>query len=104
MRLDYYRHPAGNFRDDLNPWLWPRILPVPMERCFDDDTLSLGAGSLRNHTICDALHIDPTDDVERTIATIRSARVLIAEALHGAIMADTARAVDELTRAAAPAQ
>lgn len=31
MRLYYYLDPQGNFGDDLNPWLWRRVLPD----CFD---------------------------------------------------------------------
>jgi succinoglycan biosynthesis protein ExoV len=27
MRLYYYRDPDGNFGDDMNAWLWPRLLP-----------------------------------------------------------------------------
>ena len=33
MKLYYYKAPLGNFGDDLNPWLWPRLLPD----IFDDD-------------------------------------------------------------------
>ena len=47
MKLHYYRDASGNFGDDLNPWLWPRLLPG----FFDDrdDTLFLGIGTLLNH-------------------------------------------------------
>lgn len=27
MRLFWYDRPGGNFGDDLNPWLWPKLLP-----------------------------------------------------------------------------
>jgi len=44
MKLWYYRDPAGNFGDDLNPWLWPRLLPD----FFDGkpDELFLGIGTI----------------------------------------------------------
>jgi succinoglycan biosynthesis protein ExoV len=51
VQLYYYRDPAGNFGDDLNPWLWPKLLSVPVEHCFDDDTLFIGVGSLLNHKV-----------------------------------------------------
>ena len=34
MRLVYYKAAHGNVGDDLNPWLWPRLLG---ETFFDDD-------------------------------------------------------------------
>ena len=44
MKLWYYRDPAGNFGDDLNPWLWSRLLPG----FFDGrpDSLFLGIGTI----------------------------------------------------------
>ena len=44
MKLWYYRDPAGNFGDDLNPWLWSRLLPD----FFDGrpDALFLGIGTI----------------------------------------------------------
>lgn len=44
MKLWYYRDPAGNFGDDLNPWLWSRLLPG----FFDGrpDALFLGIGTI----------------------------------------------------------
>lgn len=51
MQLYYYRDPVGNFGDDLNPWLWPKLLPRPLEQCFDEDTLFIGVGSLLNEKV-----------------------------------------------------
>ncbi len=51
MILYYYKDATGNFGDDLNPWLWPRLFPKPIEKCFDTDTLFVGIGSLLNHKI-----------------------------------------------------
>lgn len=44
MKLWYYRDPAGNFGDDLNPWLWSRLLPG----FLDDrpDAVFLGIGTI----------------------------------------------------------
>lgn len=49
MKLYYYKDDVGNFGDDINPWLWDRLLPG----FFDDDSSSLfvGIGSLLNHRI-----------------------------------------------------
>ncbi|PTD96771.1 polysaccharide pyruvyl transferase [Pseudothauera lacus] len=49
MRLHYYKDPRGNFGDDLNAWLWPRILPG----VHDDDEreLFVGIGTLINHRL-----------------------------------------------------
>lgn len=50
MKLYYYRAAEGNFGDDLNPWLWPRLLGNSF---FDDDETELfvGIGTLLNHRI-----------------------------------------------------
>lgn len=46
MKLYYYKDKIGNFGDDLNPWLWNRLLPG----FFDDDeqTIFIGIGTLLN--------------------------------------------------------
>jgi len=53
LQLYYYRDGIGNFGDDLNPWLWPRLLQKPVEECYDSDTLFLGIGSLLNESVPD---------------------------------------------------
>lgn len=49
MKLYYFKDPNGNFGDDLNPWLWEKILP----NFFDDDEgeIFVGIGTLLNHRI-----------------------------------------------------
>ena len=49
MKLYYFKDPRRNFGDDLNPWIWQRLLPD----FFDDDaeTLFIGIGTLLNHRI-----------------------------------------------------
>jgi succinoglycan biosynthesis protein ExoV len=51
MKLFYYQRPDGlsNFGDQLNPWLWERLLPG----IFDDDetTVFIGIGTLLNHLL-----------------------------------------------------
>ncbi|WP_332671498.1 polysaccharide pyruvyl transferase family protein [Aromatoleum sp.] len=52
MKLYYYKDPRGNFGDDLNPWLWSRLLPDVLDG--DDSTLFVGIGTLLNHRLPDA--------------------------------------------------
>lgn len=50
MKLYYYRDRLGNFGDDLNPWLWPRLLPAGT---LDDDAgaLFLGIGTILGRSV-----------------------------------------------------
>jgi succinoglycan biosynthesis protein ExoV len=49
MRLHYYKDPQGNFGDDLNAWLWPKLIP----RLLDDNENEsfVGIGTLLNDTL-----------------------------------------------------
>lgn len=51
MKLYYYKDPHGNFGDDLNPWLWQRLLHKSLEKCADQETLFIGIGTLLNHKV-----------------------------------------------------
>lgn len=44
MKLYYYQNREGNFGDDLNPYLWPQLLPRFMER--QPDTVFVGIGTI----------------------------------------------------------
>lgn len=44
MKLYYYKSPHGNFGDDLNEWLWPRLFPGLEAK--HDDTALIGIGSI----------------------------------------------------------
>ncbi len=47
--LYYCKTPKGNFGDDLNLWLWPRLAP---EVCDEQDsTLFVGIGTILSHHI-----------------------------------------------------
>jgi succinoglycan biosynthesis protein ExoV len=47
--LYYCKTPKGNFGDDLNLWLWPRLAP---EACDEQDsTLFVGIGTILSHHI-----------------------------------------------------
>lgn len=59
MLLYYHRDPKGNFGDDLNPWLWQRLLPGQFAgevahdprsrgRVPDEEILFVGIGTLIN--------------------------------------------------------
>lgn len=49
MRMHYYKDPLGNFGDDLNTWLWPRLQPDLLHD--DADELFVGIGTLLNHRL-----------------------------------------------------
>jgi succinoglycan biosynthesis protein ExoV len=49
VRLHYFKDPAGNFGDDLNAWLWPRLLPDLLDD--DESQLLVGIGTLLNHRL-----------------------------------------------------
>jgi succinoglycan biosynthesis protein ExoV len=49
VKLHYFKDPRGNFGDDLNPWLWPRLLPGLLDD--DDRELLIGIGTLLNHRL-----------------------------------------------------
>lgn len=55
MKLVHWRSKAGNFGDDLNPWLWKELLPaVDLEDAGDGISL-IGLGSLLARWFCDGL-------------------------------------------------
>jgi succinoglycan biosynthesis protein ExoV len=176
LRLFYFSGQTPNFGDDLNPWIWPKLLDHPLDD--DDGRLFLGIGTIINDRLPHARRyivfssgvgygalppnresfqfvsvrgpesarrlslpediavtdgaillnavdcppprpggiafiphaksldegpweevcyraginlIDPRENVETVLAEIRGARGLIAEAMHGAIVADTFR-------------
>ncbi len=41
-RLHYYRDEFGNFGDDLNPWLWPRLLPELLNEKAEGALVGIG--------------------------------------------------------------
>ena len=49
MKLFYYRDPEGNFGDDLNAWLWPRLIPELLDD--DESALFVGIGSILDRRI-----------------------------------------------------
>jgi succinoglycan biosynthesis protein ExoV len=49
MKLYYYKDPIGNFGDDLNGWLWPRLLPDYLDE--DKRALFVGIGTLLNDRV-----------------------------------------------------
>lgn len=49
MKLYYYVDKRGNFGDDLNPWLWPKLLPNVLND--DGSELFVGIGTLLNNNV-----------------------------------------------------
>jgi succinoglycan biosynthesis protein ExoV len=49
MKLFYYKDPRGNFGDDLNPWLWEKLVP----ELLDDDPAEIlvGIGTILDHRL-----------------------------------------------------
>lgn len=44
MKITYFKGKYQNFGDDLNPWMWPKILPGFFDQ--DESTAFLGIGSI----------------------------------------------------------
>lgn len=49
MKLYYFQDPKGNFGDDLNPWLWRKLMPEVLND--DPDVLLVGIGTILNHRL-----------------------------------------------------
>lgn len=49
MKLYYYKDEKGNFGDDLNPWLWGRLIPKILDN--DESELFVGIGTILNNRI-----------------------------------------------------
>lgn len=49
MKLFYYKEDTPNFGDDLNEWIWPKLLPNYFDN--DDSHLVLGIGSILNDKV-----------------------------------------------------
>jgi succinoglycan biosynthesis protein ExoV len=51
MELFYYKSESGNFGDDLNAWLWPKVFPgVFVDK---SDVKFIGIGTILDQRICD---------------------------------------------------
>jgi len=59
MRLWYYKGPAGNFGDDLNPWMWPQIFGRPLDELLDPSHVLIGVGSILDDTMLGQLEAPP---------------------------------------------
>lgn len=49
MKLFYYQDPRGNFGDDLNAWLWPKLIPHVLDD--NQEERFVGIGTLLNHKL-----------------------------------------------------
>jgi succinoglycan biosynthesis protein ExoV len=47
MKLYYYQDPKGNFGDDLNPWLWSKLMPEVLDD--NPEAILVGIGSILDH-------------------------------------------------------
>ncbi|GAC15094.1 polysaccharide pyruvyl transferase family protein [Aliiglaciecola lipolytica] len=52
MKLYYFKAEGGNVGDDLNAWLWPKVIGEVLDD--DDSHLIIGVGTLLNHRIPEA--------------------------------------------------
>ena len=43
MKLYYFQAPGGNFGDDLNTWLWPRLLGGLLDQNGDETLVAIGS-------------------------------------------------------------
>jgi succinoglycan biosynthesis protein ExoV len=49
MKLYYHHNYLNNFGDELNPWIWPRLLPEIFDN--DDSSIFIGIGTLLNDKV-----------------------------------------------------
>jgi len=47
MKLHYFKSENGNFGDDLNPWLWNKLLPFEFDE--NEDEILYAIGTVLNH-------------------------------------------------------
>lgn len=50
MKLYYYKDPQGNFGDDMNPWLWDRLLPDLLDD-NNEEHLFVAIGTVLSHRL-----------------------------------------------------
>ena len=60
MNLVYWRSKDGNYGDDLNPWLWERLLPSINLNCSADGLSLIGLGSILASWFCKDISKDVT--------------------------------------------
>jgi succinoglycan biosynthesis protein ExoV len=49
VKLYYFKDPSGNFGDDLNPWLWSKLMPEVLDQ--DESEIFVGIGTLLNNKL-----------------------------------------------------
>ncbi len=59
MKLHYYKDKVGNFGDDLNRWLWSKVIPIEFDN--NDEQIVIGIGTLLNSKLNTRL---PTDSIK----------------------------------------
>lgn len=53
MKIYYYKDKIGNFGDDLNEWLWRKVLPISFDE--NDEQIVIGIGTLLNNKLNERL-------------------------------------------------